>query len=107
MKNNDQQQSNRQETNRLTGDEPIEVILPIVVRLYAEYGSMGKNLFSAETEKALQPEIETLGAYSMHLLQNPAKMLSAAIKPAQIEEMRQRALKLYDMILESLAAASR
>lgn len=105
MANDTQQQNNRQEADQFRRDDPVEVILHKVIRQYAENGSIGKKLFSVETEKALQPEIEILGAYSIQLLQNPAQMLSAAFDPAQTEEMRERALKLYDLMLESLPAS--
>ncbi|WP_296948370.1 hypothetical protein [uncultured Massilia sp.] len=107
MNYENQKTNQRRETNNLKMDEPLEVILPKVVRLYAENGSMGKKLFSIETEGILQAEIEALGAYSIQLLQSPAKMFSGAIDPIQNEEFRQRALKLYDLILQSLPAALR
>jgi len=101
------QQSNTSETaDRLKGDEPFEIIMNKAVRLYMENGRFGKRLFSAETEKILEVESETLAAYSMSLAQSPEKLLSAVFDPILSEEIRQRALKFYNLVLQSLPAAS-
>lgn len=106
MTDKNEQPNKSEDVDCLRGDEPFEIIMNKAVRLYMENGQFGKRLFSAETEKMLQVESETLAAYSMSLAQSPTEILKAVFDPVQSEQIRQRALKFYNLILQSLTADS-
>ena len=82
--------------------EPFETIVQKAIKMYMDNGQFGKNLFSPAAERALADESEALAVYTMRLAESPQSTLAAVFDPVQAEELRQRALRFYNLIIQSM-----
>ena len=82
--------------------EPFETIVAKAIKLYMDNGRFGKNLFSPAAERALADESEALAAYTLKLAESAQATLAAVFDPVKAEDLRQRALRFYNLVLQSM-----